>query len=1238
MNKLEKFSVFTRPFRVPFSHLPFQKRLVHTPHHRSNHKMKGKQQTAKSSQIIPASMKFDARSLEFERLWLQNKQRWHLYWICLWFLRYEFLSLFAFQVPLVICRLLECHFTYLIFHCLEKKDYDIGRKIGYFLCSSVCETCMKTLQDLKSNEISTKFSNVLIALLHRNYIDSCGLAFEEDVSARIITLISVHLPFVLSWSLCIVNVVAVPVQVVVFTQMLWKVVGWEVIVCYYLVLALVLVLQIFVLTASVRSNNQAVHKATELNRIWCNILEGIHIIKYNCWEQPFVVKIRQVVGDYFGILRRHTLFLAVFTGIFLSCTGILTPVAILMGKTKFHPIMRYFIISTTMALLLTFFHQLGQSLLYTQRFLAVLKEYSSLMEIIWANSKREVAQSQPMNSENAVEFEGASVRISKEFSLFIADFCIKKGEFVAVSGAFGGGKSAFLLAINKYFPSVSGRISQLKSAYCPQHMWLNSGTVRENILMGRAFDEEKYWAVVEACALVQDFDHWSERDENQVGERGTALSGGQKARICLARALYSSEADVFLLDDIFSALDFQTQSCIISKMPKLYSDKTFIISVSNRHLKRHFSKFILVDSGRVSLAKDINEAEQAEEPEENAEIHLHPNNERVPLLLEDGYSSSEEAEEISSSSTPQVQSFGQKRLQKGHPKSSSIVLNFLKTGKLYSVLVVIAFLLGCLGYLMVLKMYDWSTECKKNGDWVLFGVIWASQTVLAISKCLCLFVFVRSTTRILYNSCIERILETSPLYFFKTPISHISAILEKDSAAIINWFGLVMVEIVEYFSFSCAVIFMNCKFVRSMIWFSPFLVAALIFVHRRRIHNFSPLKYEQIKQLDSLIEQVNSTKNGVSIIHSLGIQIKLREKFIHALQLLETASCKERANNLKHFSASTFLCYVYMLVSIYLGTKYSLKGKLEMSVNLEDLKESYGRFLVLILSFAKANESAVSGVLRFKVHLVSLKRIFSLNALQAEKDLGQAAVPLNWPQRGNITFDCVSSSLDENPPKQLVDRVSLKIESGEKVAVCGRTGAGKSSLFNLILRILPINSGSIFIDGIDISTVPIAVLRQRIAFVPQEPYIFNVSVRDNIDPLRMHSEQKLWSVLSKVGMQKIVMNYELKLDQQNLKLSQGEMQLISLARVLLKEPKILFLDEFTSKLDSEAARKVADICYTQLDGCTVVSIVHNLASVVKLDKVVVLEAGRIVENGSPNELLNQPDSFLSSFIHHLKHE
>jgi ABC-type multidrug transport system fused ATPase/permease subunit len=190
----------------------------------------------------------------------------------------------------------------------------------------------------------------------------------------------------------------------------------------------------------------------------------------------------------------------------------------------------------------------------------------------------------------------------------------------------------------------------------------------------------------------------------------------------------------------------------------------------------------------------------------------------------------------------------------------------------------------------------------------------------------------------------------------------------------------------------------------------------------------------------------------------------------------------------------------------------------------------------------------------------------------------------------------------------------------------------------MTLGIIPIKSGRILIDGIDISTVPLAVLRQRIAFVPQEPFIFNLSIRDNIDPLHVHTEEQLWNALAKVGMREMVLGFELQLEQQDLKLSQGEMQLISLARALLKEPKILFLDEFTSKLDSATEKKVLDICYTQLHDCSVVSIVHNLETVFKLDKVIVLENGKIVENASPKELASNPESFLAKFIHHSRHE
>jgi ATP-binding cassette subfamily C (CFTR/MRP) protein 1 len=234
-----------------------------------------------------------------------------------------------------------------------------------------------------------------------------------------------------------------------------------------------------------------------------------------------------------------------------------------------------------------------------------------------------------------------------------------------------------------------------------------------------------------------------------------------------------------------------------------------------------------------------------------------------------------------------------------------------------------------------------------------------------------------------------------------------------------------------------------------------------------------------------------------------------------------------------------------------------------------------------------------------------------------------------WPSAGAIAIRDLRMRYREGLPLVL-DGVSLDIRGGEKVGVVGRTGAGKSSLMVGLFRLVEAAGGSIAIDGIDISTIGLADLRERLAIIPQDPVLYSGTVRSNLDPFGLYTDAQIWHALERAYLHKAVESLENRLDapvsENGENLSVGQRCQICLARALLRHAKILILDEATASIDMETDKQIQDTIRADFADCTILTIAHRLNTIVDYDRVLVLDAGKIREYDTPANLLRDPNS------------
>jgi len=254
---------------------------------------------------------------------------------------------------------------------------------------------------------------------------------------------------------------------------------------------------------------------------------------------------------------------------------------------------------------------------------------------------------------------------------------------------------------------------------------------------------------------------------------------------------------------------------------------------------------------------------------------------------------------------------------------------------------------------------------------------------------------------------------------------------------------------------------------------------------------------------------------------------------------------------------------------------------------------------------------------------------------QEESTPARIVPPSSWPDRGCVEVkDLVIKYREDLDP--VLRGISCSIKSGEKIGIVGRTGAGKTTLTSAIFRMVEAHSGSIVIDGVDISQIGLDVLRSRLSVIPQDPVLFSGSIRMNLDPFETHSDSEIWQVLEQVHLTHHVQQLAEKLDycfsENGTGFSVGQRQLLCLGRALLRGTKILVMDEATASLDFKTDALIKATVRECFASKTLITIAHRLDTIFDSDRVMVFEEGKIAEFDTPTALMANPNSKFSLLV------
>ena len=736
-----------------------------------------------------------------------------------------------------------------------------------------------------------------------------------------------------------------------------------------------------------------------------------------------------------------------------------------------------------------------------------------------------------------------------------------------VCGKVAAGKTALLQALLGELDKVSGDIVRPTDmiGYCAQTPWLQSMSIRDNILFSSPHEEARYKQILNSCALNDDLVGFKHGDLSSIGENGIGLSGGQRARVALARALYS-RAQILLLDDPLSALDHDTAETVMRRCfgGALLQDRTVVLVTHRTELCHGLaSQIVEVTEGKAHLIDA-----QASMPEYLSRVQSHQSTE-----MDQSENPNQDKDEI-------ADKFMEDEHRAHGGVKASIYWVYIKAGKLkwwaISICILVVYRLITIAETWFLKQWGEAYD-KPSGEnssglfdrlpspesnirpWLLgFFLLAVGQSVMLIISQGFLQVIILSAASQMFRDIMESVSHATFRFYDVTPIGRLMNRLTSD-------IGTVDGGISEQFS---GAVWLSIYWVSSLVViasvtpvfliFSLTLTVSFVLIFLKYLPTSQSLRRLEMVSLSPLMSNFGALLEGLTTVRAFCAQSRFQDRVITVVDAFQ---------KMDHFYwslqawityrldiLSAFSTLVLTLIAIYTNTSAGLTAFV----------------LNASASFVFATHALCRKYGDLQMDFVSVERVVELLDLDQELP-GAVDPPARWPSsNGDIVFEDVTIRYAPHLDPVL-QNVSLRIPGGSTTAILGRTGSGKSTLALTVLATVLPESGRIIIDNIPISTVNIQALRNRITFLPQDPVLFPGTMRQNLDPLEEYSEDACEAVLARVcGTYDWTLSTHIDTGGKNL--SQGQRQLVGLARAVLRRSAIVIMDEVCHGLESNVSR------------------------------------------------------------------
>ncbi|RDX45542.1 P-loop containing nucleoside triphosphate hydrolase protein [Lentinus brumalis] len=820
------------------------------------------------------------------------------------------------------------------------------------------------------------------------------------------------------------------------------------------------------------------------------------------------------------------------------------------------------------------------------------------------------------------------------------------GKINLIIGPTGAGKTSLLMALlgeMHYIPQGPDSFVNLPRgggvAYAAQESWVQSDTIKNNIIFGAPFDEVRYNKVLDQCALRRDLELFDAGDETEVGEKGLTLSGGQKARITLARAVYSS-AEVLLLDDILAALDVHTSRHIVDKCLKgdILRGRTIVLVTHNVAMVSPVADFVvdmgsdgrILSQGSLSsalsrdskLLKEIQE-EQKELEKAEQEIDKVDDTEKVV-----------DAKQIAGKLVVAEE------VEEGHVGWKAIALYLGNVSKrplvfwaIYASGYFMRHLILNTWYLGVWAAQYETHPASEVNVFHYLGVYTLLVIAGMIGAAFTVFYWVYGSmraARIVHQKLVTSILGTTLRWLDKTPTARIIARCTEDIQTVDTRFARVTEMLVEMVAFlvlkMCAVV------VFSPIFLFPAILVAVLggIVGKIFMKAQLSVKREMSNAKAPVLGHFGAAISGITSIRAYGVQDAFK------------------AEAYKRIDKYSRAAIIHVNLNRWVGIRVDLMGTIFSTCLAAYLTyvghlsaSNTGFSLAMATAFTSNILHAVRMFNEFEVSalVASLERIEQYLLIEQEpKPTPEGVPPAYWPASGKLEVDSLSARYSADGPKVLHE-VSFEVGSGERVGIVGRTGSGKSSLTLALLRCI-LTDGNVRYDGLPTEKLNLDALRSNVTIIPQVPELLSGTLRQNLDPFSEHDDAVLNDALRSAGLFSVQDEHDqsrISLDSQiaggGANLSVGQRQILALARAIVRRSKLLILDEATSAIDYETDTIIQTSLRTELGkDVTLLTVAHRLQTIMDSDKIMVLDAGRIVEFGKPSELLKNEKGMFRALV------
>ncbi|CAJ2632874.1 ABC transporter C family member 5 [Trifolium pratense] len=1151
---------------------------------------------------------------------------------------------------------------------------------GIFFVAKLVETFTTRQWYLGVDILGMHVRSALTAMVYQKGLRLSSLARQSHTSGEIVNYMAIDVQRVGDYSWYLHDMWMLPLQIILALAILYKNVG---IASIATLVATIISIVVTIPVARVQEDYQDKLMAAKDERMrkTSECLRNMRILKLQAWEDRYRIRLEEMRGVEFKWLRKALYSQAFITFMFWSSPifvsavtfatcillgGKLTAGGVLSALATFRilqePLRNFPDLVSTMAQTKVSVDRLSCFLLEEE----LQEDATIVLPQGISNIAIEIK-----DSEFSWDLSSARPTLSE------INMKVEKGMRVAVCGTVGSGKSSFLSCILGEIPKLSGEVSVCgSSAYVSQSAWIQSGTIEENILFGSPKDKAKYKNVIHACSLKKDLELFSHGDQTIIGDRGINLSGGQKQRVQLARALYQ-DADIYLLDDPFSAVDAHTGSELFREyILTALANKTVIFVTHQVEFLPATDLILVLKEGCIIQAGKYDDLLQAgtdfkalvsahheaieamdipahssEDSDENLTLEASVMTTKKSMCSANDIDSLTKEMQEGPSSSDQKTTKEKKKAKRSRKKqlvqeeervrgrvSMKVYLSYMAAAYKGLLIPLIIIAQALFQFLQIASNWwmAWANP-QTEGDEPKVTPMVLLLVYMALAFGSSWFIFVRAVLVATFGLAAAqklflkmlRCVFHAPMYFFdSTPAGRIlnrvsvdQSVVDLDIPFRLGGFAATTIQLIGIVGVMTEVTWQVLLLVIPMaiacLWMQKYYMAS----SRELVRIVSIQK-------SPIINLFGESIAGASTIRGFGQEKRFMKRNLYLLDCFarpffcSLAAIEWLCLRMELLSTFVFAFCMVLLVSFPHGTIDPSMAGLAVTYGL-NLNARLSRW---ILSFCKLENK-----------IISIERIYQYSQIPSEAPavIEDSRPPSLWPENGTIEIIDLQVRYKENLPFVL-HGVSCTFPGGKNIGIVGRTGSGKSTLIQALFRLIEPSGGSIHIDNINISEIGLHDLRSHLSIIPQDPTLFEGTIRGNLDPLEEHSDKDIWEALDKSQLGDIIREKGQKLDTPVIEngdnWSVGQRQLVSLGRALLKQSKILVLDEATASVDAATDNLIQKIIRTEFKECTVVTIAHRIPTVIDSDQVLVLSDGRVAEFDTPLRLLEDKSSMFLKLV------